>query len=72
MNTIYGLMDALSQATAADKTEIYAGLSLHLTFNPGPRTVTTRAKIGQICTEELCPRGECTEIPMCAGWYFRS
>jgi hypothetical protein len=33
MNTIYGLMDALSQATAADKTEIYAGLSLHLTFN---------------------------------------
>ena len=51
-------MDALSGATAADKAEIYAALGLHLTYNPSPRTVITRAEIGQTCTKGSCPRGD--------------
>src|SRR6185437_8732881 len=35
-----------------------ARASLHLTFNPGPRTVITRAEIGQTCTKGSCPRGD--------------
>jgi site-specific DNA recombinase len=58
VTAITGLMDALSHATSADKAEIYAGLGLRLTYNPGPRTVTTRAEIGQICTKGSCPRGD--------------
>jgi site-specific DNA recombinase len=54
---IRGLMDTLSGANAADKAEIYAGLGLHLTYNPGPRTVITRAEIGHICAKGSCPRG---------------
>jgi uncharacterized protein involved in exopolysaccharide biosynthesis len=60
VSSITGLMTALRHATTADKAEIYAGLNLYLTYNPGPRTVTTRAEVGQICTEGSCPRGECT------------
>lgn len=32
-------MDALSHATTSDKADVYAGLGLHLTYDPGPRTV---------------------------------
>lgn len=32
-------------ATVADKAEIYAGLGLHLTYHPDPRTVITRAEV---------------------------
>jgi hypothetical protein len=58
VNTIAGLMSALSSATAADKAEIYAGLGLRLTYNPGLRTVITRAEISQTCTKGSCPRGD--------------
>ena len=58
VETIGGLMDALSGATAADKAEIYVALGLHLTYNPSPRTVITRAEIGQTCTKGSCPRGD--------------
>jgi site-specific DNA recombinase len=58
VNSITGLMTALRHATAADKAGIYAGLALHLTYNPGPRTVTTRAEISQTCTKGSCPRGD--------------
>ncbi len=42
VNAITELMTALRYATPADKAEIYAGLSLRLTYHPGPgpRTVT--------------------------------
>ncbi|HEY5985991.1 MAG TPA: hypothetical protein VIV12_06330 [Streptosporangiaceae bacterium] len=46
VNAITDLMTALRYATPADKAEIYAGLNLRLTYNPGPRTVTARAEVG--------------------------
>jgi hypothetical protein len=58
VKTIRSLMNALNGATATDKAEIYAALNLHLTYNPGPRTVITRAGIGQTCTKGSCPRGD--------------
>ena len=58
VDSITGLMAALRDATAADKAEIYAGLALRLTYNPGLRTLTTRAEISQTCTKGSCPRGD--------------
>jgi site-specific DNA recombinase len=63
-DTIKGLMTSLRYATPQDRAEIYAGINLRLTYNPGPRTVGTRADIGQTCTKGSCPRGECTQKPM--------
>jgi site-specific DNA recombinase len=58
VNAITGFINALRYATTEDKAEIYTGLNLHLTYNPGPRTVTTRAEIGPRCTKGSCPRGD--------------
>ena len=35
ISAIGDLMQALSHAATEDKAEIYAGLNLHLTYNPG-------------------------------------
>jgi hypothetical protein len=48
---------ALRYATTEDKAEIYAGLNVQLTYNPGKRIVAVRAGIGQACTKGSCPRG---------------
>jgi site-specific DNA recombinase len=63
-DTITGLMAVPHHAEPADKTDIYTALGLRLTYNPGPRTVTARAEIGQTCTKGSCPRGERTQKPM--------
>ena len=57
VTAISDLMQALRDATTEDKTEIYAGLNLQLTYNPGRRTVNVSAGIGQTCTKGSCPRG---------------
>jgi len=62
VNAIRELMQALRHATTEDKAAIYAGLSLHLTYNPGPRTVTARAEVGQTCTKGSCPRGDTNRL----------
>jgi hypothetical protein len=56
--TITGLMTVLRHAEPADKTEIYTAFGLRLTYHPGPRTVSTRAEIGQTRTKGSCPRGD--------------
>jgi hypothetical protein len=43
-------MRALRYATTEHKAEIYAGLNLQLTYNPGERTVNVRAGIGRAPT----------------------
>ena len=53
-------MQALRYAATEDKAEIYAGLNLQLTYNPGERTVAVRAEVGQTCTKGWCPRGDTT------------
>jgi site-specific DNA recombinase len=58
VKAIRDLMQALRYATTEDKTEIYAGLNLHLTYNPGQRMVAVQAKVGQTCTKGSCPRGD--------------
>ena len=60
VNAITELVTALRYATPADKAEIYAGLSVRLTDNPGPgpRTVTAQADISHTCTKGSCPRGD--------------
>jgi len=68
VNAIRELMQALRHATTEDKAAIYAGLSLHLTYNPGPRTVTARAEVGQTCTKGSCPRPELNHSPMLSLW----
>jgi len=65
VTAISDLMQALRYATTEDKAEIYAGLNLQLTYNPGERTVAVRAEVGQTYTKGSCPRGDCTQIPMC-------
>jgi site-specific DNA recombinase len=57
VNAIRDLMQALRYASTEDKAEIYAGLNLQLTYNPGERTVAVRAEAGQTCTKGSCPRG---------------
>jgi hypothetical protein len=51
VTAIRDLMQALRHATTEDKAEIYAGLNLQLTYNPGGKTVNVRAEVGQICTK---------------------
>jgi site-specific DNA recombinase len=63
VNAITDLMTALRYATPADKAEIYAGLNLRLTYNPGPRTVTARAEVAQTCTKGSCPRPDRPHSP---------
>ena len=58
IGAITGLMHALRDAATEDKAEIYAGLNLQLTYNPGGRIVAVRAGIGQTCTKGSCPRGD--------------
>jgi hypothetical protein len=58
INAISDLMLALRHATTEYKAEIYAGLNLQLTYNPGERIVAVRAGIGQTCTKGSCPRGD--------------
>jgi hypothetical protein len=57
INAITDLMQALRNAATEDKAEIYAGLNLQLTYNPGERIVAVQAGIGQTCTKGSCPRG---------------
>lgn len=57
INAISDLMQALRDAATEDKAEIYAGLNLQLTYNPGERKVAIQAGIGQTCTKGSCPRG---------------
>jgi hypothetical protein len=58
VNAISDLMRALRNAATEDKPEIYAGLNLQLTYNPGERTVAVQAGVGQTCTRGSCPRGD--------------
>jgi DNA invertase Pin-like site-specific DNA recombinase len=58
INAITDLMQALRNAATEDKAEIYAGLNLQLTYQPGERMVSVRAGIGQTCTKGSCPRGD--------------
>ena len=58
VETITGLMTVLWRGERADKTEIDSAFGLCLTYHPGPKTVTTRAEIGQTCAKGSCPRGE--------------
>jgi hypothetical protein len=58
ISAISDLMQALRYASTEDKAEIYAGLNLQLTYNPGERTVNVSAGIGQTCTKRSCPRGD--------------
>jgi site-specific DNA recombinase len=58
ISAISDLMQALRYASTEDKAEIYAGLNLQLTYNPGERTVNVSAGIGQTCTKGSCPRGD--------------
>jgi len=60
INAIRDLMQALRDAATEDKAEIYAGLNLQLTYNPGIRTVGVRAAIGHTCAKGSCPRGDTT------------
>jgi hypothetical protein len=55
ISAITGLMQALRYAATEDKAEIYAGLNVQLTYNPGGGTVNVRAEIGQTCTKGSCP-----------------
>jgi len=57
VTAIRDLTQALREASTEDKAEIYSGLNLHLTYNPGGRTVSVRAEVGQTCTKGSCPRG---------------
>ena len=43
VTAISDLMQALRYAATEDKAEIYAGLNLQLTYNPGELTVAVRA-----------------------------
>jgi hypothetical protein len=61
--TARNLTQALRYAATEDKAEIYAGLNLQLTYNPGGRTVNVRAGVGQTCTKESCPRTDTTHWP---------
>jgi site-specific DNA recombinase len=69
VSAISDLMRALRDAATEDKAEIFAGLNLQLTYNPGDRSVTVRAGIGQTCTKGSCPRGESpgTYMPAITG-----
>ena len=58
VTAIGDLMQALRYATTEDKAEIYTGLNLQLTYNPGGRIVNVSAGIGQTCTKGSCPRGD--------------
>ncbi len=58
VNAIRDLMQALRNAATEDKAEIYAGLNLQLTYNPGGKIVNVRAEVGQTCTKGSCPRGD--------------
>jgi site-specific DNA recombinase len=51
VRAIRELTQALRDATSEGMAEIYAGLNLQLTYNPGERTVAVRAGIGQTCTK---------------------
>jgi hypothetical protein len=64
VNAITGLMTALRYATAADKAEIYAGLGLHLTYHPGPRTVTARAESRSGMYERVVSEGDLNRSPI--------
>ena len=64
VNAIRDLMQAFRYATTEDKAEIYAGLNLQLTYNPGGRMANVRAEIGQTCTKGPCPRTEAYQLRM--------
>jgi len=51
VTAISDLMQALRDATNEDRAEIYTGLNLQLTYNPGGRIVNVSAGIGQTCTK---------------------
>jgi site-specific DNA recombinase len=63
VNAITDLMTVLHNADPADKADVYAGLGLRLTYNPGPKTVIARAEPGRTCTKGLCPRGDLNPGP---------
>jgi len=58
VDTITSLMTVIRNADPHDKSELYSQLGLHLTYNPGPRTVTARAELANTCTKGSCPRGD--------------
>jgi site-specific DNA recombinase len=62
VSTISDIVTLLSRAEAAAKAELYGQLGLRLTYNPGQRTVTTRAEVGRICTKRSCPRSELNAV----------
>jgi hypothetical protein len=58
VNAITDVLAVLRDADPHDKAELYGQLGLKLTYNPGARTVTARANLGETCTKMSCPRGD--------------
>jgi hypothetical protein len=56
VNAITDLLTVLRDAEAQDKAELYGQLGLKLTYDPGAKKVTARARLGDTCTKGSCLR----------------
>lgn len=52
------IIKVLRDADPADKAKIYAGVGLHLTYEPGQKKVIAEAAPPAIMYEGSCPRGD--------------
>jgi site-specific DNA recombinase len=64
INAITDVITVLRDADPQDKAALYGQLGLKLTYNPGAKTVTARARLGDTCTKRSCPRGDSTATYM--------
>jgi len=60
------LAAVLASADAAQKADVHGLLGLKLTYRPAEATVTAEARPADPMYVRKCPRGECTQKPMCA------
>jgi site-specific DNA recombinase len=58
--------NALTGAAPADKVTMYGQLGLSLTYHPEAKRVNVTARPMSDMYVRKCPRGECTQKPMCA------
>lgn len=57
------ILTVLRDADPRDKAKIYAGVGLHLTYQPSRQTVIAEAKPPAIMYESSCPRGDLITEP---------
>jgi hypothetical protein len=68
LTAMHDVIGSLATADPADKATMYAQAGLSMTYHPATGRVDVEARPLSGMSVIRCPRGICTQKPLCAVW----